>query len=67
MEKDISNTHIEEDSNDTMSEIIEIEKTEEVEEPKLQVDLQVDQLDGVGAVTKKKLEALKKRDPFIYK
>ena len=57
MEKDISNTHIEEDSNDTMSEIIEIEKTEEVEEPKLQVDLQVDQLDGVGAVTKKKLEA----------
>jgi DNA repair protein RadA len=61
MEEDIDNTHIEEDTNEDMSEIIEetieFEKTEELEEPKLQVDLQVDQLDGVGAVTKKKLEA----------
>jgi DNA repair protein RadA len=60
MEEDIDNIHIEEDSNDTMSEIIEIsdnEKTEEIEEPKLQLDLSVGQLEGVGAVTTKKLEA----------
>jgi DNA repair protein RadA len=56
MEEDIDNIHIEEDDSSTMSEL-EIEETvsETVEvEP---VDLGVDQLDGVGAVTKKKLEA----------
>jgi DNA repair protein RadA len=68
MEKDIDNIHIEGDPIDTMSEIIEEpieevtdefleEETEEVEEEKEPVDLQVDQLEGVGAVTKKKLEA----------
>ena len=63
MEENIdTNTIIEECSNDTMSELIKIEETEigktNEEEPlKLQVDLKVDQLEGVGAVTKKKLES----------
>ena len=63
MEENIdTNTIIEECSNDTMSELIKIEETEigktnEEEPPKLQVDLKVDQLEGVGAVTKKKLES----------
>ena len=63
MEENIdTNTIIEECSNDTMSELIKIEETEigktnEEETPKLQVDLKVDQLEGVGAVTKKKLES----------
>jgi hypothetical protein len=36
---------------------VENEKTLEIESPEIQLDLSVGQLDGVGAVTTKKLES----------
>jgi DNA repair protein RadA len=53
-----ANVNIEDDGNDTMSEEVTMIGEELIEDVKEEpVDLTVDQLDGVGAVTKKKLES----------